>query len=186
MKISKYIGAFFAVSFLGSQNIIIFNEETLVALSFIAFVFFIYYFYGNTIQESFNERGDGIQLELQNLGVDQLNSLDHLCQEHKKISVLPKGINSIEVFTMQKLIDATSRAQTIFNTISIEQMRKKLKTLSLSQINIQQKLQRFLAKDIVGVVYIYHSRANSKRKGKTSSFNRKQIQQTTNKVVNVF
>jgi len=174
-KLKAYILIFLAFCVLSSKNIIIYNEETLVALSFLAFVFFISHYYGNTIQESLNERGDGIKIELQNLGLGRLESLDHLFKEHKKVSALNEGINSIILFTLRELASATSRGGAALNSNFAHQMEQKLKTLSLSKITIQQKLQKFMAADVLGLVHVYSKRAN--KHGKITSFNPKQIGQ---------
>ena len=55
--------AFFVLS---SKHIIIYNEETLVLISFIAFVLFSYSMLSSQVENSFNERSLAIYNELQN------------------------------------------------------------------------------------------------------------------------
>jgi hypothetical protein len=157
-KPKAYIIAFLAFCVLSSKNIIIYNEETLVALSFLAFVSFIFHYYGNTIQESLNERGAVIKLELQNLGLGRLDSLDQLFKEHQKLSALNIGLSHVSQFTIRELVGATSQGGTVLKTIFTQQMEQKLKTLSLSKLAIQQKLQEFMADDVLGLVHVHFQR----------------------------
>ena len=50
-KLRPYIFGFLAFCVLSSKHIIIYNEEILVALTFFAFVYFVYRYFGQTIQE---------------------------------------------------------------------------------------------------------------------------------------
>ncbi len=52
-------------------------------------------------------------------------------------------------------------------------MHKKLKTLGLSKITIQQKLQQFMANEILGLVHVHFQR--SKKQNKYNPFNRQLI-----------
>lgn len=169
-KYKLYIIAFLAFCVLSSKNIIIYNEETLVALSFLSFVFFIFHYYGNTIKESLNERGAAIKSELQNLGIGRHDSLDQLFKEHQKLSALNLTLNNISQFTIRELVGATSRGEQVLNTIFSQQMHQKLKTLSISKITIQQKLQQFMANDVFGLVHLHYQRSK-----KQNLFNRQLI-----------
>ena len=50
-KLRPYIFAFLAFCVLSSKHIIIYNEEILVAITFFAFVYFVYRYFGQTMQE---------------------------------------------------------------------------------------------------------------------------------------
>ena len=65
-KVKTFLALFLIFCVFSSKGIIIYNEETLVALSFCAFVFFCLHYFGSTVQESLNERGLAIKTELQN------------------------------------------------------------------------------------------------------------------------
>lgn len=161
-KPKAYILAFLAFCVLSSKNIIIYNEETLVALSFLSFVFFIFHYYGNTIQESLNERGAVIKLELQNLGLGRLESLEQVFKKHQKLSALNTGLSLVSKFTIKELVGATSQGSSVLGALFSQQMDQKLKTLSISKSAIQQKLQQYMAEDILGTVHVYFQRSKNK------------------------
>ena len=52
-----YLFAFLIFCVCSSKNIIIYNEETLVAASFCLFVLFVFHYFGNTVKEALDERG---------------------------------------------------------------------------------------------------------------------------------
>lgn len=147
-----YIIGFLAFCVLSSKNIIIYNEETLVALSFLSFVYFIFHSYSNTIKESLNERADGIKLELQNLGLGRLDSLDQLFKEHNKVSELHSKVSGVDQFTKKKLLGTTEQGSTILSAFLSQQIEEKIKALSTTKSNTQQKLQQMIATDVLGLV----------------------------------
>ena len=79
-KVKTFLALFLIFCVFSSKGIIIYNEETLVALSFCAFVFFCLHYFGNTVQESLNERGLAIKTELQNFLLLKEDSLQELSQ----------------------------------------------------------------------------------------------------------
>ena len=88
-KLRLYISLdFLAFCVFSSKHIIIYNEETLVALSFFCFIFFVSRYFGNTITESLNERSNIIQQELQNFLNIKETSFKELLAEHNKVSGL--------------------------------------------------------------------------------------------------
>ena len=84
-KIRPYIFGFLVFCVFSSKNIIIYNEETLVALSFFAFIFFVFRYFGDTIKQSLDERSEGIKVELQNFLHLKAQSLKQLYKEHQKV-----------------------------------------------------------------------------------------------------
>lgn len=87
---------FFIIVFLifcvvSSKNILIYNEETLVALSFLGFVFFVFHYFGETLKQSLDSRSQSIQSELQNFLNLKQTSLQVLKAEHQKFYLLKKS-----------------------------------------------------------------------------------------------
>ena len=79
-KLRPYIFAFLAFCVLSSKHIIIYNEEILVAITFFAFVYFVYRYFGQTIQESLDERSQGIRQELESFFVLKKTALEEVVQ----------------------------------------------------------------------------------------------------------
>lgn len=167
-KLRLYLFGFLAFCVLSSKNIIIYNEETLVALSFFFFVFFISRYFGSTITDSLNERGQVIQQELQNFLSVKEQSFKELLVEHKKLTGLVDGLKNLSFFTLNELTKLNSDSKRILNNIFIDQILLKLKTLSFSKLMLQQKLQYLLAQDILSnVLLVYHENKGSKISQKT-------------------
>lgn len=124
--------------------------------------FFIFRHYGHTIQDSLNERGSVIKLELQNVGFGRLASLDELLQEHQKLSTLHSGFDSVTLFTIRELVEAIRYGGVVLKTLFTNQMEQKLKTASFTAATIQQRLQQFMSSSIVGLVHLrfQHTKKN--------------------------
>ena len=129
-KLRMYLFLFLAFCVFSSKHIIIYNEETLVALSFFLFIFFVSRYFGNTITESLNERSQVIQQELQNFLNIKEHSFQELLTEHKKVSGLVNGLKNLTVFTTNQLHTLNSNTQKALNNIFIDQIQSKLKTLA--------------------------------------------------------
>ena len=94
-----YLFAFLAFCVCSSKHIFIYNEETLVLLSFVAFLFFISHYYGNTIKESLNERGLLIKGEREDFIVRKERSLKELLQEYQKLLAVKENLQPLSGFT---------------------------------------------------------------------------------------
>lgn len=161
MKNNKvYITAFLLLSLflLHSQNIIIYNEETLVAFSFFAFILFIFRFYGTTIKNFLNERDYSIESELQFLGKKRLESLDHLYIDHSK--VVNQGVDYINKFATREVGIIKENGKTLFQTSFLDYINQKLKTFFLFTYGIQQKVQSFLALDWLSFTHTTLKKSN--------------------------
>lgn len=77
-----YVSAFLLWCVLSSKHILIYNEETLVALSFFLFVYLTYTYAGDAIGESLDSRGQDIAQELQHYLQVRGDSLQALAQAH--------------------------------------------------------------------------------------------------------
>jgi len=160
-----YVFAFLAFCVLSSKNILIYNEETLVALSFFCFVFFVYRYFGNTISESLDERSQMIQHELQNYLQIKEQSLKELLDEHHKVSMVVQGVHNVTGFTTRSLQTLGTHTQKALENIFIHQLQNKLKNLVFSQVMLQQKLQTLVSQDIVSNALVaYHQRKSEKTK----------------------
>jgi hypothetical protein len=177
-KLRLYLFGFLAFCVLSSKHIIIYNEETLVALSFFCFIFFVSQYFGNTITDSLHERSQIIQQELQNFLNIKEQSFKELLLEHQKVSGLVDGLKNLTFFTTSELQKLNSNTQKALTNVFVEQILLKLKTLSFSKLMLQQRLQFLLAEDILSNVLLAYKQT------KTTSISQKTIQNTIQLLLN--
>ncbi len=163
-KIRMYLVLFLVFSVFSSKNIIIYNEETLVALSFFTFILFCFHYFGNTITESLNERSLTIQKELQNLLDLKEECLKELSQEHKKIANLKALLLQLSQFTQSELALSTGSAGTQCSNQFISTIQSQLSFLSASRGTLQQRLQKLVAESIQSLVLTFLSRQRDSNK----------------------
>ncbi len=138
---SLMITASLAFFVLSSKHIFIYNEETLVLISFIGFVLFSYRMLSESIENSFNQRSEAIFSELQNSLRFKENLLKELLEEHKKQLSLNTFFHSLNEFSSQELSLISSQRQKALQSVFSQQVHQKLKSLFLSQNATQEKLQ---------------------------------------------
>ena len=164
-KIRGYVFLFLTFCVLSSKSIIIYNEETLVALSFLTFVVFCFHYFGNTVRDSLNERGETIRAELQNFFNLRQDSLRELSQEHKRIAHLKNILPALGSFTEKELFSYSSLGgQTLSYTFG-QQVQQKLMQLASSRSTLQQRLQKLMADNIQALVLIKIDQAKRSGQG---------------------
>jgi hypothetical protein len=147
-KLRLYIIAFLSFCVLSSKHILIYNEETLVALSFFCFLFFVYRYFGNSIKDSLNERSQSIQFELQNFVILKQSSLQELLQEHQKVSELVKAMKNINLFTKRELTGLKVHGGKALKNSFLEQLQQKFKNLDFFNSLALQKLQLLISEKL--------------------------------------
>jgi len=160
-----YLFLFLSFCVLSSKHLIIYNEETLVAISFFAFIFFVFRYFGDTIKESLSERSVLIQQELQNFLNLKESSFKELLLEHNRVSGLVKTIKTLEIFTNNELKFLNINSKNALNNMFINQMQQKLKTLAFSKLVLQQKLQYLLSENILTNVVLAFQESKSQKSG---------------------
>lgn len=151
-KLRPYLFAFLAFCVLSSKHVIIYNEELLVALSFLAFILFVFHYFGNTVKESLDERRLGIQTELERFFLLKRESLQELTLEHEKVSSLKKGLISLQEFAKDEAEVGASRGVDSLKEVFSQQIIQKLIPLSLSNLPLQSKWQEQVASSQLGMV----------------------------------
>jgi hypothetical protein len=134
-----------AMVFTSKKIIIIYNEEILVAVTFFAFVFFIYNFFGHNIKESLDERCLTIQQEMETFFVLKKESLTQALQQHKDVSFLMENLTCLIKFTKQVLNNASQRSLVVLNNLFFHHIKQKLSTLYLSTTPPESDWNRQLA-----------------------------------------
>ena len=176
-KIRPYIFGFLIFCVFTSKNIIIYNEETLVALSFFAFIFFVFRYFGDTIKQSLDERSEGIKIELQNFLHLKADSLKQLYKEHHKVTALTTTLSTVKQFTVSELKQATNLGKGGLKKVFSDQIKQKLNTLSSSKVSLYQELQQLIAQNILSAVLVKISslKKAGKRDTKDNLLNSKNI-----------
>jgi hypothetical protein len=77
-----YVAAFLLWCVCSSKHILIYNEETLVALSFFLFVYLVYTYAGDSIGASMDSRGQDIAQEMEQSLVTREQALQSLVHVH--------------------------------------------------------------------------------------------------------
>jgi hypothetical protein len=153
-KLRPYLFAFLAFCVLSSKHVIIYNEELLVAISFVAFVIFVFQYFGNTIKDSLDERRQGIQMELERFSLLKRESLQELAGEHNKVPSLTRGLVSLKEFAREEAEAGARRGGNALKDMFSHQIIQKLIPLSLSTLPLQSKWQNRLASSQLGLVLV--------------------------------
>jgi hypothetical protein len=140
-KFKIYLFVFLAFSVLSSKHILIYNEETLVTLSFFSFLFFILHFFGNTIKDSLNERSQLIGDELQNFVIIKTNSFQQLGSLHQKVCELLGAINGLKKYIKNQLHFPMNHEKILKNKLYF-QIQNQVKNLGFSE-SIKQEILTF-------------------------------------------
>ena len=167
-KIRPYIFGFLLFCVVSSKNIIIYNEETLVALSFFAFIFFVFRYFGDTIKQSLDERSESIKVELQNFLHLKASSLKQLYKQHQRVSTLTNTLTTVKPFTVSKLKSASNSGKGGLNKVLKDQIQQKLNTLSSSKVSLYQELQLIIARNILSAVLVKINLLKKKGKKKNT------------------
>ena len=144
-----YLFAFLIFCVCSSKNIIIYNEETLVAASFCLFVLFVFHYFGNTLKEALDERGENIKVECQNFLHHKQHFLEELSGEHEKIGQLGGNLSRLMDFTKETITHLTRAGGESLETTFSQQIIQKCAHLRPSQ---GEQLQDIMAKNQLPLV----------------------------------
>ena len=179
-----YLFVFLAFCVLSSKHVFIYNEETLVLLSFVAFLFFISHYYGNTIKESLNERGLVIKGEREDFIVRKEKSLQELLQEYQKLLVVKENLQPLSKFTNQQLSSAGKSGYLQLDLAFSQQLNEKLSALLSSKTNLQQRLQQVMSANLFDLVLVQLYRLNKKGHKRKGEYSPKSVKSRMKLVVN--
>ena len=153
-KLRPYLFAFLVFCVLSSKHIIIYNEELLVAVSFVAFVLFSLHYFGNTIKESLDERRDGIKAELERFFLLKKESLQELSEQHGKVSLLKRGLTSLKECTKGEAVEGAMRGTTSLKKVFAQQVGQRLQSMLLATSPLVSKWQDRVARSQLGAVLL--------------------------------
>lgn len=124
-----------------SKEILILNEETLVAICFVLFVIFAYMNVSDIVVSELKDRASKIQKEFDDYYQLRENILHSLISYHNKQVSLLKEIHQIFIFSkseIQNIIHAQQK--NLQNNISL-QIKQKLRILAMREFNFIQFMQ---------------------------------------------
>ena len=153
-KLRLYLFIFLAFAVLSSKNIFIYNEETLVALSFFCFIYFVLHYFGTSIKNSLDERSQMIREELQNFLILKESGFQELLDQHQKTSGLVKALGVLNQFTKNELQQLNKNGEKALKNMWNSRVESKLKTLAFSKLMLQQRLQQLLSEKIISNVLV--------------------------------
>lgn len=119
--------AFFVLS---SKHIIIYNEETLVLLSFFCFTIFCYLTLSESVESTLNARSEAIQTELQNFLILKENLIHELIEEHKKQISSSQILENLAQFSQQEILQIQKLRESALQSLWTDLIHQKLRTLS--------------------------------------------------------
>jgi len=152
---------------LSSKNIIIYNEEILIGLSFLAFLFFSSMTMGESIREAFTFRKETIQKELQKYLDVKEALVQDLLIEYKKTLALGAQIAQLREQSCQELKTLHSTREAGLQATFATQVRNKLHILSQIEQKGQETVQRNWQQGLkYGVLEAFRQ---SKKNGRTTT-----------------
>ena len=139
---------------LSSKHIIIYNEETLVVISFIAFIYTCQKMAADSIESSLNERSQAIATELLNFINLKEQLVQELILEHKKQLSVNSFIKNLRQYSLVKITQIAIERKRALKSLFINQMEQKLKNLTSYSLSgtMATKLQSAISLSFRGAV----------------------------------
>ena len=125
-----------------SKHLIIYNEETLVLLSFIGFVLFSTHLMGESVTNSLNERSLAISQELENSLHVKNQFFQELFQEHHKQFSLKSLFQKFHESASREIFAMNGHREKSLHTVFSQEVFQKLQGIFGSHQNFQEKLQK--------------------------------------------
>jgi F0F1-type ATP synthase membrane subunit b/b' len=136
---------------LSSKHIFIYNEETLVLISFVAFIFTCQKMAGESIKNSLNERSQLIAQELQNFYNLKEQLVIELIEEHQKHLSIHSLIKKIGQFSILEMKNISVQKKKALESLLKDQIQNKLNTL-ITFSNVSNQLQEGISTSFRGAV----------------------------------
>lgn len=162
-KLRIFIILFLSFCVLSSKHILIYNEETLVALSFFCFLFFVYRYFGITIRDSLNERSQSIQYELQHFLNVKADGYKQLLEKHQKVSGLMKAMKKMDLFTKRECTRLHVHGKKALEILFILELQQKFKNFAFANLPLPQKLQYLISDKVFSSILFSFKNAKQKK-----------------------
>lgn len=133
---------FLAACVLSSKHLIIYNEETLVLVSFIGFILMSLHMMGESVENSLNERSFAISQELQNSLHSKDQFFHELFHEHEKQFSLKNLFHKFHHSVSREILSLRGQREKALQSVFSGEVSQKLKGLFGSHQSFQEKLQK--------------------------------------------
>ncbi|MCA9460294.1 MAG: hypothetical protein KC550_07135 [Nanoarchaeota archaeon] len=124
-----------------SREILVFNEESLVAGSFVAFITFAYMNMSELLVDTLEERSVKIKKEFDSYYSLQEEILKLLISYHEKRKNLSKEVEVISNFSKNEIRQILSKRQLSLEDSLAQQTEQKLKTIFMKELSLIQHTQ---------------------------------------------
>lgn len=129
-----------------TANIVIMNEEIIIAICFVFFVVAVYVYGRSIVVESLTERSRQITHDFDSLFDLQLRNTELLISYFKKQSNLVSKINAIALFSKEEIKEVVSKKEKALNFLISSQIEQKLAIIMTKEISILMSLQAEIVK----------------------------------------
>ncbi len=136
-----FIGAFFATA-----NILVLNEESLVAICFVVFVVTLYVYGRAVITDALTERTRSISVEFDSLFDLQLKNKDLLISCYQQHFSLITKVHSVLSFSKSEIKQVVSQREKMLNVLISNQIEQKLASILSKEIVILMSIQSEIVK----------------------------------------
>jgi hypothetical protein len=160
-KVRMYVAAFLLWCVLSSKHILIYNEETLVALSFFLFVYLTYKYAGDSIGASMDSRGQEIAAELEQFLLAREDALKNLSEAHKSTSQLHNYIASLGSGVTQNITNYANNCANMVHRDIVRSIDNRCTYLSTISANTNTRMLNQLAAGLPALVMLEHGNAAS-------------------------
>jgi hypothetical protein len=134
--------ALLAYFVLSSKHLIIYNEETLVLLSFIGFILLSSHMMGESVENSLNERSSAISQELQNSLQSKDQYFHELFHEHEKQFSLKNLFQKFHQSASREVLSIHGQREKALSGVFSSEVSQKVQGLFGSHQSFQEKLQK--------------------------------------------
>lgn len=130
------------IAVLTIKEIIVYNEETLVLVSFIIFMFFAYKNVSDVVVSQLEDRSEAIKKEFDHYFSMREDLLSLLISYHNTRKMLSNEISEISHFSKNEVKHILAKRQkSLENNLSV-QIQQKLRTILLKELSIVQQVQQ--------------------------------------------
>lgn len=152
---SHFLGGLVLLGVLGvltSKQILLLNEETLVAIAFAGFVAVAYRYGGGLIDGALRARSEAIQVELSQYLNLQEEVLEALVREHQAHTVVTEVLKDLGVFASEAMGEMASARQVQLQHHLAGQVQQRLRTLAGLEGSLVRALQAAVVAGFRGAV----------------------------------